>query len=449
MRSEPRGSIVLQRLMLRYFKSFRSADIPLGPLTLVVGTNASGKSNIRDALRVLHGSGLGYTFAEILGEKYGPGGILQWRGIRGGAREAAFQGAEGFSLRIEFESARDLADLPPILRPSPLTYGFTIDVSDTRSGPRVVSEVLHTPGAYFFDSHPPNDWPEQRGEHQIRVRHSKGGYVRGSGDRPGKVSEFASSRSVLTQFLERPERQGAKGPLREACSETLARLQSLRFLDLDPEAMRVPSQPGQHILGDRGENLSSVLQAICEDESRKQTLLDWLRALTPMDAVDFEFIPDFSGKVLVHLVESNGHKISALSASDGTLRFLALVAVLLSPDTGRIFFFEELDTGLHPTRLHLLIQLIQQACRNRGVQVIGTTHNPALLAFLDEQARKDALLVYRTESGPDSRIRRIADLPDIESILARQDLGQLHASGWLETAAEFSEPDDAGEGEGP
>jgi len=46
-------------------------------LTLVVGTNASGKSNLRDALRFLHGIGLGYPPAEILGEKYGPDGLLQ------------------------------------------------------------------------------------------------------------------------------------------------------------------------------------------------------------------------------------------------------------------------------------------------------------------------------------------------------------------------------------
>lgn len=430
---------MLKRLTLKNFKSFQSAEIPLGPLTLLVGTNASGKSNIRDALRVLHGVGLGYPLADILGEKYGPGGILQWRGIRGGAREAAYQDESAF--RLEVQLAEDAAS------PSAYHYSLGIDVADTRSGPRVTAEALHYDSEYLFDSNPTDDPIDQGGEHQIRVRHGRRSYsrlvpVRGQRVRrggPGMVSEYASSRPVLVQSLERRE---VTGPLRNGCSDVVRKLQALRFLDLDPEAMRMPSQPGQHILGDRGENLSSVLQAICEDESRKQTLLGWLRALTPMDAVDFEFIPDFSGRILVHLVESHGHKISALSASDGTLRFLALVAVLLSPDTGRIFFFEELDTGLHPTRLHLLVQLIQQACRNHGVQVIGTTHNPALLTFVDEQARKDALLVYRTESAPDSRIRRIADLPDIETILAKQDLGRLLASGWLEDAAVFSEPDE-------
>jgi AAA15 family ATPase/GTPase len=55
---------MLERLKLRNFKSFREASVPLGPLTLVVGTNASGKSNLRDALRFLHGIGQGAGWLE-------------------------------------------------------------------------------------------------------------------------------------------------------------------------------------------------------------------------------------------------------------------------------------------------------------------------------------------------------------------------------------------------
>ncbi|MBK6580289.1 MAG: hypothetical protein IPG17_29820, partial [Sandaracinaceae bacterium] len=60
-------------------------------------------------------------------------------------------------------------------------------------------------------------------------------------------------------------------------------LSSIRFLDLHPDAMREPSPPGVTILGDRGENLSSVLLAISSDPARKEALLGWVRALTPMD----------------------------------------------------------------------------------------------------------------------------------------------------------------------
>jgi predicted ATPase len=348
---------MIRALRLRDFKSFRDVEVPLGPFTLVVGTNASGKSNLRDALRFLHGVGLGFTLAEIFGEKYGPGGILQWRGIRGGWPEAARQGTNGFGMEI------------------------SLVLGDGRVETRRV------------DIEPRGGWvlPD---DHEVR-----------------------------------------------------SALSSLRFLDLDPDAMRIPSNPGQTILGDRGENLSSVLHAICSDPSRKVSLLEWIRALTPLDAADLTFEHDFSGRILVHLVEAGGAKLSAASVSDGTLRFLAMVAALLSEDTGKVYVFEELDNGIHPTRLHLLLELIDRACAEQGVQVIATSHNPAVLAFLGERARADALLIYRGDDHT-SRVRRVMDLPNIAEILRTQDLSRLMLSGWLEDAAAFSDPDPAPETDG-
>jgi predicted ATPase len=425
---------MLERLALRNFKSFREASVPLGPLTLVVGTNASGKTNLRDALRFLHGIGLGYSLAEILGEKYGPGGILQWRGIRGGVRETPYYGSPSFEVRASLPMQDPhFQDLAAILgvewARKALTYAITVDVTNEKR-PRVAQESL----CGYFDSNPHDDPLDQREAHLIRVRLPRGGRHR----KHGKVSEFPSPRPVLSQF---PDIQEEPRNLRRMCTALLEALSSMRFLDLDPDAMREPSQPGQVILSDRGENLSSVLEAICSEPERKASLLEWVRSLTPMDAADLDFVSDDRGRVLVHLVEASGARVSAYSASDGTLRFLALVAALLSPDTGRLFFFEEIDNGIHPTRLHLLLRLMSQACRQRQIQVIGTTHNPALLAFLDEEARKSALLVVRREGDPASRVVPIAELPDLTRILERQDLGRLHAAGWLEDAALFSEPE--------
>ena len=58
---------MLTSLRLTNFKNFQDTELTLGPLTILVGTNASGKSNIRDAFRFLHGISRGYTLAEILG----------------------------------------------------------------------------------------------------------------------------------------------------------------------------------------------------------------------------------------------------------------------------------------------------------------------------------------------------------------------------------------------
>jgi predicted ATPase len=412
---------MLEHLHLDHFKSFEKVDLDIGRLTLIVGTNASGKSNLRDALRVLHGVGLGYQLAEILGEKYGPGGILTWRGIRGGVREAATLGRSQFRVACTIRVGLQL-----------FNYRLNVDLSNPAAGPRVDHECLWNAesGSFFWDTNPAEDPVDQPDPHIRRVRLLRT-------RKHGPVKTYPSNRPLLAHVAEARDHKAVG----EATQRVLEALRGMRFLDLDPDAMRVASQPGQVILGDRGENLSSVLQAICNDPQRRQTLLEWLRALTPMDAVDFEFIPDFSGRVLLHLVESSGAKVSAVSASDGTLRFLALIAALLSPDSGRLYFFEEFDNGIHPTRLHLLLQLVQQVCKQEAVQVIGTTHNPAMLAFLDEDALNHALLVYRHD-GSGSRVRKIVDLPDLREILKTQDLGRLHATGWLENAAIFSEVDE-------
>ena len=65
---------MIASLWLRDFKNFADEALRVGPFTVIVGANASGKSNIRDAFRVLHGIGRGYTLAETVGGKLDAGG---------------------------------------------------------------------------------------------------------------------------------------------------------------------------------------------------------------------------------------------------------------------------------------------------------------------------------------------------------------------------------------
>jgi hypothetical protein len=249
---------------------------------------------------------------------------------------------------------------------------------------------------------------------------------------------FVNTKPVLGQLAENDESKEDFG-VGVSAQWALRALRSMRFLDLRPEAMRIPSVPGQIVLGDRGENLSSVLQAICETPKKKRAVLEWIRALTPLDVEDFDFVADQTGKILVTLIESGGQRTSAYSASDGTLRFLAMIAAMQGPNPARFYFVEELDTGIHPTRLHLLVQLIEQTVRRKEIQVVGTTHSPQLLAMLSAEAREQASLVYRLEDAPEGRIRRIVDMPDARRVLEQQSIGRLHEVGWLEDTMAFAE----------
>ncbi len=83
------------------------------------------------------------------------------------------------------------------------------------------------------------------------------------------------------------------------------------------------------------------------------------------------------------------------------------------------------------------MQLIEQQCRAKDVQVIATTHSPQLLGFLSPESREHALLVYRLRGADESSVRRVVDFPDLNRILETQDLARLHASGWLEDMVEL------------
>jgi predicted ATPase len=415
---------MIQKLRLERFKNFRDATLELGDLTLLVGTNASGKSNLRDAFRFLHGVSRGYTLAEIIGEKWVEGGSLQWKGIRGGTREATYCGADTFGLQATVTLAAGPSG------PVTATYTIEVDIGSTGKPPRLMRESLWRNRVMVFDSHPMVDPPAQEEPQYLNVRLPRDERNR----KHGKRLRFIANQPVLSQLADHAKATNRSKREAERVMEAFA---SMRFLDLAPDAMRLPSLPGQDVLGDRGENLSSVLQAVCENEQAKQVIIEWIKELTPLDVVDFEFVPDQTGKILVTLVEPGGRKTSAYSASDGTLRFLAMIATMLGPKPAQFSFFQELENGIHPTRLHLLLQLIERQVSKGQIQVVATSHSPHLLGFLSAEARASAALVYRLNTQPDARIRRILDLPDAARIVGEQNLAQLHASGWLEDAVAF------------
>lgn len=429
---------MIQELTMHNFKSFalERGAIRFGGLSVIIGTNASGKSNIRDGLRFIHGISRGYSIAEIIGEKYVEGGVLQWKGIRGGVKETVLRNGNAevtkFTIGVKTK-------LPEEDGGGEAHYSITVDVGDKTRPPVVAAEslVVSGRGRYIFNTHPEgevlNDEQEARVIYARLRKESKKGFV-------GPKVDFRRDHPILTQID--GHRNAQLPAVRKHCKAFLKTIASVRFLDLDPQALRRPSIPGQTILGDKGENLSSVLQAICAEATSKEALIEWTRELTPLDVVDMKF-PEVSleGKIQLQLVEAGGREISAESASDGTLRFLAFAAALLGTEPARFYFFEEIENGIHPTRAHLLINLLRNTTQHGGIQVVGTTHSPALLNFLDEASLRNASLVYR--AGAVSKIRSFADIPALWQVVPNTRAGELLGSGWFENAASYLEAEGA------
>ena len=413
---------MLQTLRLERFKNFQAAELHLGMLTLLIGTNASGKSNLRDAFRFLHGIGRGYVLADIIGGKFGEGGERLWTGIRGGANEITFQGSTTFALELTFTIAESQTARAA-------TYRIEVEPGKNGTLPRVMSEQLAVAGHGDFIFSARAESPYESRQLKVETR------------QPGadQRRSYPSHQPVITQLIESQFIQTDRKRIMRACLDAIS---SMRFVDLNPDAMRQPSFSGQTVLGDRGENLSSVLQSICADEQRKGMLIQWLQALTPMDAADFDFPVDQIGRILVTLVEAHGQRTTAYSASDGTLRFLGILATLLGPEAARFYFLEELENGIHPTRLHVLLQLIEHQVTRQPIQIVATTHSPQLLRLLSPTTLAHTSLTYRLEGRHAAQIMRILDIPDAQRVLADQDLARLHESGWMEDALAFTAADE-------
>ena len=402
---------MITSVRLKNFKNFADETLRLGPFTVIVGANASGKSNVRDAFRFLHGIGRDHTLPEIFGGRYGAGGQIAWEPIRGADNEIVRFGQTEFTL----ESEIDLSALPieeTATDAARMSYAVRIGrVASGRRGFSILGEILHADTGHTWKR--PESWKRRVGLKDECLTNS-----------------YFGEEDSESQYLR---------------LEIRDEFRNMRFLDPIPNLMRQPSSPAQIFLGESGENLPSVLREICLDKKCKGVLIEWIRELTPMDVVDLRFLPDPSGRIHLMMREEGGRQVSAYSASDGTLRFLAMLAALFAPQPApaSLYFIEEIDNGLHPSRLHLLLDLIETQTAETGIQVVATTHSPTLLSMMSDQTFEDASVVCRLPDTTDAVIRPVSEIPKAAELRKSQGLGRLLASGWMEDVLAFTEGDDA------
>ncbi|HEX3017160.1 MAG TPA: AAA family ATPase [Caproicibacter sp.] len=423
---------MIKSVTVKNFKNYKNLQIDLHSITTLIGMNASGKSNFKEAFKLLHGIARGYSLAEVIGEKWGDGGFLQWKGIRGGTKEMInkYANTDRCSLSVKFSYIKTTINKNP---KKSINGEYTIEIAIDKTKnytPKITKEVLIIDGcgSYVYNTHPHT---EELGSNSdsitCRCRTKMG---------QGKNSDiaFRNDTPILTQFLNRDD---INESIKKFVTPFVSLLLHMRFFDLSPDAMRQPSFPGVVTLSDKGENLSSVIKYICEKSNEKQALLDWISELTPQDVMDFNFATDNLGKVIVDLIDKNGKSLSAYSASDGTLRFLGIVSALFSSDETMLYFFEEIENGIHPSRIKLLVELFEERCNQRGLQIILSSHSPLLLGYLNEEAKKNAYLIYYDDIEKSSNAKSILKLPQINNVLQNIDYAELFASGWFEDSIEF------------
>ncbi len=152
-----------------------------------------------------------------------------------------------------------------------------------------------------------------------------------------------------------------------------------------------------------------------------------------MDLEDVNILKGALGEPLF-AVKEGGKIVPATVLSDGTLRFAALAAAFFQPDMPDIITIEEIENGIHPTRLRLLVELLKSQSAESGPQVFATTHSPVVLAWLDESDYETTFFCKRDEETGASIIKPLSEIPRLVDLVKKRSLGELFTQGWMEMA---------------
>ncbi len=380
------------------FKSFEKAELNIESLTTLIGTNASGKSNAIEGIKILSELATGMDLSVILDGTKSINGS-----VRGGSKGCPRFKTNAFKLGCLASFDEDID----------LLYEIEIGVED--------SVYIKEEALYKM----PVDKLEPKSNAIFKMAlEADITYKTGKSAKKGKSNILRTSAilpQMLSIFLEEAEEKTD-----EYIQTMVQTLKSIIVLDPIPQNMRDYTRISDFDLRVNCENISSVLKHMCEDSEKKQQLLDIIRDLPENEVTDIEFIETVIGDVIFALKEKYANStelIDARKLSDGTLRCIAMLTAVLTSEPDSMIVIEEVDNGIHPGRVQKLIDTLAKIGLARNIDIVITTHN----AMLMNQYKKEHLIgvsvVYREKEKGTSKFVSFVDIENFPAILAAGGLG--------------------------
>ncbi len=431
---------MLRRVRITGYKSLRDLELELRPLSVLFGPNASGKSNLLDALQLVSRIATCRTLNEAFAAPY-----------RGKPLESFAFGPEG---------------LPGLLRSERRTFVIEVDVqlSDrvVEAVERRIAEMTRSSGGARQAQGQGRGTRGARTVRERRLRYRievevlpRSGILRVAEEYLAALNRAGEPTRRRKPFLERvgerlhlrPERQGHPSyydchldhsvlslphytPHHPHVAAMRQELESWLFFYFEPrERMRAanPVKEVRHI-GLMGEELAAYLNTLKETAPRQFAALEEaVKAVLPqIEGIDVTV--NNLGEVELALVE-DGIPIPARVVSEGTLRILGLLALAGVSEPAALIGFEEPENGVHPRRIRLIADLLKTRTSLGTTQYIVTTHSPLLPNLLPDES----LYVCRRVGGatriePFSCWGPLGKKPEISQVLDDEELEELTIS---------------------
>lgn len=419
---------MLHRFAAEGFKSLLDVELPLTPLVVLFGPNSVGKSNLLEAMVLLSRIRTRSTFAEAFQEP-----------LRGRPHEAFSlpeTGLEGLLAQEHVNLAMEADIEPPA---GTYAYGprlrYRVGVSmRPKTGELALAderiEVLRKDG-------------EPRQRDGVRLEVADGQLVSHHRTTQGRNRQDPLGQNHAS--LANRQMSGPMWPEWDVLREEFA---SWRSYYLDPrDAMRREQAPQEVTdIGSRGELLAPLLWSLKntgEGRTFKAVQRALASAIPSVDGLEVE-LDRRRGSLDVNIIQA-GTPFSSRVISEGTLRLLALCALVASPQRGGLVAFEEPENGVHPRRLDVIVNLLTTMAR-RGRQVVISTHSSMLAGLLAARRRElDDGMISLFSVGRHERATRLVPFEPrgqlFEDAVIRQGLssptedGVIHdllVRGWLD-----------------
>ena len=385
------GAKYIEAIRLENLLSYgpNSELFPLEPLNVLIGPNASGKSNVIEALSLLAA-----TPRDLQEPIRGGGGVGNW----------LWKGAP----------MTPTATLEVILHRALMQVRYRMSFTENLSQFLLVDEVIEDGSpAITPDTNPNVYYRYQQGKPELAARGE---------DRPRLLdpAEVRPDQSILAQRQD-PDSY----PQLSLVAGIFGSLSVYRDWSLGRHsAPRQPQRPDayQSVLLRDSSNLALVLSDLLNRPVLKEQILERMRDFYP--SFNDVFIGVSGGTVQLFFHEKGlYHPVPATRLSDGSLRYLSLLAVLCHPNPPLVICIEEPEIGLHPDVIPEVAKLLVEASSRR--QVFVTTHSDILVDALTEVP--EAIIVCEKEENATQQRRLDAD--ELKPWLEKYRLGDLWTSG--------------------
>jgi predicted ATPase len=401
--------MAIKTIRVKNFKSFKDVEVHLGNFNVLIGANASGKSNfihLIEFLRDIRRHGLDNAISLQGGPEY-------LTNLNIGTRENLFVevvvSAGGRTGGSSFGKTKSRGS-SVVLERRESRYSFAVGFLGKGPGFEILNEQLSVKGEFLAFEQP----------HRRIQRQGVGEIVLArDGDRVS-VTKVSPPEGVPVEEYEimpwlRQNVSGRSLFAEESPLSTGTLMEEVAIYDFDPKLpKRATPITGKAELEEDGSNLAIVLKRIMEDESAKRNLANLLQDLLPF-VVDLG-VERFADKsLLLSLREkfAENKPIPASFISDGTINVAALIVALYF-EKKPVAIFEEPERNVHPHLISRIVAMMKEASQRK--QVIVTTHNPEVIRNADIA---DVHLVARDAEGF-STITKPAEREDVKGFLQNE-----------------------------